>query len=279
MSQQRFRGEWPKIGIRPTIDGRMNGVRESLEDQTMNMARSVVELLTHTIKYPDGTPVQCVIADTTIGRVAESAACADKFRRENVGVTITVTPCWCYGSETMDMDRDTVKAVWGFNGTERPGAVYLAAVLAAHTQKGLPAFGIYGRDVQDMSDTAIPADVEAKLLRFSRAALSVAIMKGKSYLSIGAVCMGIAGSIVSTDFFEDYLGMRCEGIDEVEIIRRMSEGIYDKEEFDRALAWARANCREGEDVCNRPDLRKDRAGKDADWEFVVKMALIIRDLM
>ncbi len=279
MSQQQFRGEWPKIGIRPTIDGRMNGVRESLEDQTMNMARSVVELLTRTIKYPDGTPVQCVIADTTIGRVAESAACADKFRRENVGVTITVTPCWCYGSETMDMDRDTVKAVWGFNGTERPGAVYLAAVLAAHTQKGLPAFGIYGRDVQDMSDTAIPADVEAKLLRFSRAALSVAIMKGKSYLSIGAVCMGIAGSIVSTDFFEDYLGMRCEGIDEVEIIRRMSEGIYDKEEFDRALAWARANCREGEDVCNRPDLRKDRAGKEADWEFVVKMALIIRDLM
>lgn len=257
----------------------MNGVRESLEDQTMNMARSVVELLTRTIKYPDGTPVQCVIADTTIGRVAESAACADKFRRENVGVTITVTPCWCYGSETMDMDRDTVKAVWGFNGTERPGAVYLAAVLAAHTQKGLPAFGIYGRDVQDMSDTAIPADVEAKLLRFSRAALSVAIMKGKSYLSIGAVCMGIAGSIVSTDFFEDYLGMRCEGIDEVEIIRRMSEGIYDEEEFDRALAWARANCREGEDVCNRPDLRKDRAGKEADWEFVVKMALIIRDLM
>ncbi len=279
MKTKRFQGDWPKIGIRPTIDGRMGGVRESLENQTMNMAESVVKLLTSTVKYPDGTPVQCVIADSTIGRVAESAACAEKFKRENVGVTITVTPCWCYGSETMDMDSHTVKAVWGFNGTERPGAVYLAAVLAAHTQKGLPAFGIYGHDVQDAGTTEIPEDVKEKMLRFSKAALSVAIMRGKSYLSIGAVCMGIAGSIVNTDFFEDYLGMRCEGIDEVEIIRRMSEGIYDKEEFEKALAWAKANCREGEDVCNRKDLQKDRAGKDKDWEFIVKMTLIVRDLM
>lgn len=277
--EKRFRGEWPRIGIRPTIDGRMNGVRESLEDQTMKMAESVASLISKTLRYPDGSPVRCVIADSTIGRVAESAACAEKFRREGVDITIIVTPCWCYGSETMDMASDTIKAVWGFNGTERPGAVYLAAVLAAHAQKGLPAFGIYGRHVQDAADTSIPADVEEKLLRFARAAIAAAAMRGKSYLSIGAVCMGIAGSIVNPDFFEDYLGMRCEGIDEVEIIRRMENGIYDKEEFAKAIKWARANCREGEDVCNRPDLRKDRAAKDSDWEFVVKMALIIRDLM
>ena len=279
MNTKRFQGDWPKIGIRPTIDGRMGGVRESLENQTMNMAKSVVDLLTSMLKYPDGTPVQCIIADSTIGRVAESAACAEKFKKENVGVTITVTPCWCYGSETMDMDPHTIKAIWGFNGTERPGAVYLAAVLAGHAQKGLPAFGIYGHDVQDAATTEIPADVKEKLIRFSKAAISVALMRGKSYLSIGAVCMGIAGSIVNTDFFEDYLGMRCEGVDEVEIIRRMTQGIYDKEEFKKALAWAKANCKEGEDVYNRTDLKKDRPEKDKDWEFIVKMTLIVRDLM
>lgn len=279
MIRKRLQGEWPKIGIRPTIDGRMGGVRESLENQTMNMAKSVVNLLTSTLKYPDGTPVECVIADSTIGRVTESAACAEKFRREGVGVTITVTPCWCYGSETMDMESHTIKAVWGFNGTERPGAVYLAAVLAGHAQKGLPAFGIYGHEVQDSGTTEIPDDVKEKLLRFAKAGLAVATMRGKSYLSIGAVCMGIAGSIVNTDFFEDYLGMRCEGVDEVEIIRRMTEGIYDKEEYEKALAWAKANCKEGEDIINRADLKKDRATKDKDWEFVVKMTLIVRDLM
>jgi L-fucose isomerase len=279
MKAKRFQGDWPKIGIRPTIDGRMGGVRESLETQTMNMAKSVVDLLTSALKYPDGTPVQCVIADSTIGRVAESAACAEKFKKENVGVTITVSACWCYGSETMDMDPHTVKAVWGFNGTERPGAVYLAAVLAGHAQKGLPAFGIYGHDVQDSSTTTIPADVVEKLIRFSKSAIAVAIMRGKSYLSIGAVCMGIAGSIVSTDFFENYLGMRCEGIDEVEIIRRMTNGIYDKKEFEQALAWAKVNCRESEDVNNRKDLQKSHAEKDKDWEFTVKMTLIVRDLM
>ena len=279
MTNRRYQGEWPKIGIRPTIDGRMNGVRESLEDQTMNMAKSVAALISSTLKYPDGTPVECVISDTTIGRVAESAACADKFRKENVTVTITVTPCWCYGSETMDMDSHTIKAVWGFNGTERPGAVYLAAVLAAHAQKGLPAFGIYGHDVQDADNTQIPEDVREKLLRFAKAAVAVSIMKGKSYLSIGAVCMGIAGSIVDPDFFEDYLGMRCEGIDEVEIIRRMTEGIYDKDEYEKALAWAKKNCKEFDDVCNRPDLKKSREEKDRDWEFSVKMAIIVKDLM
>ena len=271
--------KYPKIGIRPTIDGRMNGVRESLEDQTMGMARSVAALISDRLRYADGTPVECVVADTTIGRVAETAACAEKFAREGVAVTITVTPCWCYGSETMDMDPHTIKAVWGFNGTERPGAVYLAAVLAAHAQKGLPAFGIYGHDVQDADNQAIPADVEEKLLRFARTAVAAASLRGKSYLSIGAVCMGIAGSIVNPDFFEDYLGMRCEGIDEVEIIRRMDRGIYDHEEFEKALAWAKAHCKEYDDVCNRPDLKKTREEKDADWAFVVKMALIIRDLL
>ena len=279
MAGKRFQGEWPKIGIRPTIDGRMGGVRESLENQTMNMAKSVVDLLTSTLRYPDGSPVQCVIADSTIGRVAESAACAEKFRREGGGITISVTPCWCYGSETMDMEPHTIKAVWGFNGTERPGAVYLAAVLAGHAQKGLPAFGIYGHDVQDGGTTKIPGDVRQKLLRFAKAALAVATMRGKSYLSIGSVCMGIAGSVVNTDFFEDYLGMRCESVDEVEIIRRMTEGIYDKEEYEKALAWAKTHCKEGKDTINRDDLKKDRAANDKDWEFIVKMTLIVRDLM
>ena len=279
MAGKRFQGEWPKIGIRPTIDGRMGGVRESLENQTMNMAKSVVDLLTSTLRYPDGSPVQCVVADSTIGRVAESAACAEKFRREGVGITISVTPSWCYGSETMDMEPHTIKAVWGFNGTERPGAVYLAAVLARHAQKGLPAFGIYGHDVQDGGTTEIPVDVREKLLRFAKAALAVATMRGKSYLSIGSVCMGIAGSVVNTDFFEDYLGMRCESVDEVEIIRRMTEGIYDKEEYESALAWAKTHCKEGKDTINRDDLKKDRAANDKDWEFIVKMTLIVRDLM
>lgn len=279
MAGKRFQGEWPKIGIRPTIDGRMGGVRESLENQTMNMAKSVVDLLTSTLRYPDGSPVQCVVADSTIGRVAESAACAEKFRREGVGITISVTPCWCYGSETMDMEPHTIKAVWGFNGTERPGAVYLAAVLAGHAQKGLPAFGIYGHDVQDGGTTEIPGDVREKLLRFAKAALAVATMRGKSYLSIGSVCMGIAGSVVNTDFFEDYLGMRCESVDEVEIIRRMTEGIYDKEEYEKALAWAKIHCKEGQDTINRDDLKKDRAANDKDWEFIVKKTLIVRDLM
>jgi L-fucose isomerase len=211
--------------------------------------------------------------------VAESAACAEKFRREGVGITITVTPCWCYGSETMDMEQHTIKAVWGFNGTERPGAVYLAAVLAGHAQKGLPAFGIYGHDVQDSNDTEIPADVKEKLILFSKAALAAAIMRGKSYLSVGAVCMGIAGSIVSPDFFEDYLGMRCEGIDEVEIIRRMTLGIYDKDEYEKALAWAKKNCKQGKDVINKPHLVKSPEESEKDWEFSVKMTLIIRDLM
>ena len=273
--------KYPKIGIRPTIDGRQGGVRESLEEKTMNLAKAVAELISKNLRHGDGTPVECVIADGTIGRVAESAACAEKFEREGVGATISVTSCWCYGAETMDMNPYWPKAVWGFNGTERPGAVYLAAVLAGHAQKGLPAFGIYGRDVQDLDDNTIPSDVAEKILRFARAAIAVATMRGRSYLSMGSVSMGIAGSIVNTDFFEEYLGMRCESIDLTEIIRRMSEGIYDHEEYEKAMAWTRENCKvnEGDDFKNRPEKRKTREQKDADWEFIVKMTIIMRDLM
>ena len=275
----RFRGGAPKIGIRPTIDGRRRGVRESLEEVTMGMARAAAKLITENLKHPNGLPIECVIADSTIGGVAEAAACQDKFSRENVAVTLTVTPCWCYGSETMDMDPATIKAVWGFNGTDRPGAVYLAAVLAAHSQKGLPAFGIYGRDVQDLSDTAtIPEDVRDKLLRFAKAALAAAWMRGKSYLSIGSVSMGIAGSITNADFFQEYLGMRNEYVDMSELVRRFEEGIYSDAEYKRALAWTRANCKEGPDN-NPPKEQHSRKRKDDAWKTCVKMAMIVRDLM
>jgi len=279
MAVNRFKGEYPKIGIRPTIDGRQGvlKVRESLEQQTMNMAKAARALLEKNLRYSNGEPVQVVIADTTIGRVAEAAACAAKFRREGVDITLTVTPCWCYGSETMDMDPSTIKGVWGFNGTERPGAVYLASVLAGHAQKGLPAFGIYGHDVQDLSDTEIPADVQEKLLRFGRAALAAATMRGKSYLQIGSICMGIAGSIINPEFFEEYLGMRVESVDEVEIIRRMEKGIYDEKEYQKALAWTKQYCKEGFDK-NPPELQRSRAEQDKAWEFVVKMMCIIKDL-
>ncbi len=280
MAKSRLIGDYPVIGIRPTIDGRRGPlkVRESLEVQTMNMAKAAKKLFEDNLKYSNGESVKVVIADTTIGRVPESAACADKFRKEGVDITLTVTPCWCYGSETMDMDPQTIKGVWGFNGTERPGAVYLASVLATHAQKGLPAFGIYGHEVQDMSDTSIPADVEEKLLRFGRAAVAAASMRGKSYLQIGSICMGIGGSIIDSDFMESYLGMRVESVDEVEIIRRMTEGIYDEAEFQKALAWAKKNCKMGFDK-NPEDMQKSDAEKAEQFEFVVKMAVIIKDLM
>lgn len=274
----RLQGGHAKIGIRPTIDGRRRGVRESLEVQTMNMAKAASKLITENLKHADGMPVECIIADTCIGGVAEAARCAEKFAKEGVGVSLTVTPCWCYGSETIDMDPATPKAVWGFSGTERPGAVYLAAVLAGHNQKGLPAFGIYGRDVQDAGNTEIPADVKEKLLLFAKAGLAAAEMKGKSYLSIGSVSMGIAGSIVNADFFQNYLGMRNEYIDMSEFIRRMDEGIYDKQEFEKALKWVKENCKEGSDD-NAPEIQASRQKKDKEWETVVKMTIIARDLM
>lgn len=271
---------YPKIGIRPVIDGRQGGVRESLEEKTMNLAKAVAELISTHLRNGDGSPVECVIADTTIGRVAESATCAEKFERLNVGATITVTSCWCYGAETMDMNPYYPKAVWGFNGTERPGAVYLAAVLAAYAQKGLPAFGIYGKDVQDVDDNSIPDDVKTKILRFAKAAQAVATMRGKSYLSMGGPCMGIAGSTIDPDFFQDYLGIRNEYIDLVEILRRVDQGIYDPEEFKKAMAWVEQYCKpnEGHDY-NVPAKVKSREEKDRDWEFTVKNMLIMRDLM
>jgi L-fucose isomerase len=267
-----------KIGIRPAIDGRRGGIRESLEEQTMAMAQGVAVFLSQNMRHANGLPVECVIADTCIGGVAEAAQAAEKFAREGVGVSLTVTPCWCYGSETMDMDPLTPKAVWGFNGTERPGAVYLAAVMAAHNQKGLPAFSIYGHDVQDAGDTDIPQDVQEKLLRFARAGLAVATMRGKSYLSIGGTSMGIAGSIVEHSFFESYLGMRVEAVDMSEFARRLDEGIYDPEEFETALAWVRQHCLEGDDV-NPPAGERTRQQKDEDWATSVKMTMFARDLM
>ena len=280
MATSRLIGSYPVIGIRPTIDGRRGPlkVRESLEDQTMNMAKSAAKLLEENLRYSNGEPVKVVIADTTIGRVAETAACADKFRKAGVDITLTVTPCWCYGAETMDMDPMTIKAVWGFNGTERPGAVYLASVLATHAQKGLPAFGIYGHEVQEADDTSIPCDVKEKLLRFGRAAVAAATMRGKSYLQIGSICMGIGGSIIDPEFIEEYLGMRVESVDETEVIRRMTEGIYDEAEYQKALAWTKEKCIEGFDS-NPEEMHRSREQKDSDWEFVVKMMCIIKDLM
>ena len=279
-SENRLVGSYPVIGIRPTIDGRRGAlkVRESLEDQTMGMAQAAKQLFEENLRYSNGEPVKVVIADTTIGRVGESAACAEKFKREGVDITLTVTPCWCYGSETMDLDPMTIKGVWGFNGTERPGAVYLASVLATHAQKGRPAFGIYGRDVQEADQKEIPEDVKEKLLRFGRAAVAAATMRGKSWLQIGSICMGIGGSIIDPAFIEEYLGMRVESVDEVEIIRRMTEEIYDKAEYEKALAWTKKNCKEGWDK-NPENLQKSREEKDKDWEFVVKMMVIIKDLM
>lgn len=270
--------KYPKIGIRPIIDGRLGGIRESLEDTTMRMAQDVAALFQSELRYPDGSPVQCVIADSCIGGVREAADCAEKFDVENVGVSLSVTPCWCYGSETMDMNPLIPKAIWGFNGTERPGAVYLAATLAAHNQKGLPAFGIYGEDVQDMGDRAIPDDVKDKLLTFAKAGLAVSLMRGKSYLAIGSVSMGIVGSIVDPDFFQSYLGMRNEYVDSSEVLRRIQLNIYDQEEYEKALSWTKKYCREGGDF-NQEHKVKSRDEKDKDWEFVVKMTLIIRDLM
>ena len=278
MAEKRLFNAFPKVGIRPTIDGRQRGVRESLEEQTMNMAKSAARLISENLRYPNGDPVECVIADRTIGGVAESAMCARKFADQGVGVSLTVTPCWCYGTETMDMDSFIPKAVWGFNGTERPGAVYLAAVLAGYSQKGLPAFGIYGREVQDADDTSVPSDVREKILSFARAGLAVSMMRGTSYLSMGSVSMGIAGSIVNDSFFQDYLGMRNEYIDMSEFIRRIDEEIYDKEEFEKALAWTKKFCKTGQDP-NPADQQRSPEQKEQDWEFVVKMCLIAKDLM
>ncbi len=280
MAKSRLIGDYPVIGIRPVIDARQGylKVRDSLEDQTMNMAKSAKKLLEENLKYSNGETVKVVIANSTIGRVPEAAACEEQFKKEGVEITITVTPCWCYGSETMDMNKDTIKAVWGMNATERPGAVYLAAVLAGHAQKGLPAFGIYGKEVQEADDESIPEDVQEKLLRFARAAVAAKTMKGKSYLQIGSLCMGIAGSAIDYNFFEEYLGMRVESVDEVEIIRRMEENIYDEKEYQKALAWTKEYCKQGFDK-NPTEIRHTPEEDEKAWEFVVKMMCILKDLM
>ncbi len=272
----RLIGRLPKVGIRPVIDGREHGIRESLEEQVMNLARTAANLIESELKFPSGDIVECVISETTIGGIADAARCAEQFEREGVAVSLTVTPCWCYGAEVMDTNPGIPKAVWGFNGTERPGAVYLASALAGYAQKGLPAFGIYGRDVQDAGDLNIPADVREKILRFVRAAIASVQLKGKTYLSLGYTSMGIAGSIVNSEFFQDYLGMRTEFVDMTEIMRRIEQGIYDKKEFDKAMIWVKKNCTEGPDLNKKPS---DRKRKDWEWEVVVKMTLISRDLM
>jgi L-fucose isomerase len=277
-TKNRLRTSLPKIGIRPTIDGRYGGVRESLEDQTMNQARRAAQLIQDNVFHASGERVEVVISDTCIGGAAEAASCAEKFAREGVGVSLTVTPCWCYGSETIDMNAQIPKAIWGFNGTERPGAVYLAAALSAHSQKGIPAFGIYGREVQDSDDETIPDDVAQKILQFARAGLAAATMKGTSYLAMGGVSMGIAGSIVDHELYENYFGMRVEQVDMTEIARRLKRGIYDPKEFERAAKWVRANCPEGADV-NETDKRRTRPQKEREWEISIKMAMIARDLM
>ena len=276
LPQNRLRGSMPKVGIRPVIDGRRKGVRESLENQTMKMAKNAAKLISQSLTHSNGLPVECVIADTCIGGVAEAAECREKFNREGVGVSLTVTPCWCYGTEVMDTDPLLPKAVWGFNGTERPGAVYLAAALAGYSQMGLPAFSIYGHDVQDMNDESVPGDVKEKILRFVKAGLAAAEMKNKSYLSIGSVSMGIAGSVVDPHFFSDYLGMRNEFVDMTELVRRMDEKIYDQTEFETALAWTKKFCKEGED---KNKIKSTRERKEMEWETVVKMTMIVRDLM
>ena len=275
---------YPKIGIRPVIDGRWGGVRESLEVQTMGMANSAKKLIEENLKYPDGTPVQCVISNTTIGGGAEAAKCADQFATENVVATLSVTPCWCYGSETFDMDPNTIKAVWGFNGTERPGAVYLAAVMAAHAQKGLPAFSIYGHDVQDMTDTSIPEDVAEKILRFARCSVAVGWMKNKAYVNLGGVSMGIAGSYCDASMFQKYFGIRPEWVDLTDILRRITLEIYDKDEYERAYKWIKENCREDFDVNagkNLPEIitKSKVIAPDKDWEFIAKFSIIVKDIL
>ncbi len=274
----RYAIELPKIGIRPCIDGRRNGVREGLEVQTMNMATAAAKLISDNLRYPNGDPVEVIIADTTIGGVREAAACQAKFEKNGVTVTLSVSPCWCYSTEVMDSDPLTIKAVWGFNGTERPGAVFLAAVLSAHAQKGLPAFGIYGHDVKDATDASIPDDVAQKILLFSQAAIAAKAMRQNSYLQIGSMCMGIAGSILDQETMLEYFGLRSESVDETEILRRIDEGIFDREEYERALKWTKENCREGIDK-NPENIQYSREEKDAQWEFVIKSMMIVRDLM
>jgi L-fucose isomerase len=270
-----------RIGIRPVIDGRWGGVREGLEKQTMDLARAAKKLIEENVFYQDGSPCEVVISPTTIGGGKEAYDCQQFFIRENVTATLSVTPCWCYGSETMDLNPITTKAIWGFNGTERPGAVYLAAAMAAHAQRGLPAFAIYGEDVQDIGSDGITPDVAEKILRFARCALVVGQIKDRAYVSIGSVSMGIGGSFLDASMMQKYFGIRAEWVDMTEILRRIDLEIYDKAEYEKELKWIKENCREGKDLNGGPWGQRDftREELDAQWEFVAKMTLIIKDIM
>lgn len=265
-----------RIGIRPVIDGRWGGVREGLESMTMSMALNAKKLIEENLYYSDGTKVECVIADTTIGGGAEAGKCAEKFAKHDICATLSVTPCWCYGSETMDLDPLTIKAVWGFNGTERPGAVYLAACMAAHAQKNLPAFAIYGKDVCDQTTDGMTDDVKEKIINWARAAIAIGQMRGKAYVGIGAVSMGIAGSYCNADFFQKYLGLRAEWVDMTEILRRVELGIFDKDEYQKARKWVKENCKFGDENNAK---RLSETEYEAQWDFTVKMTLIISDIM
>lgn len=266
----------PRIGIRPIIDGRQGGIREGLEEQTRKMAAMAKELIESNLYYTDGTPVEAVVFDGTIGGGAEAAKCAEYFSTQNVVGTLSVTPCWCYGSETIDLDPYTVKAVWGLNGTERPGAVYLAAAMAVHAQRGLPAFAIYGKDVQDKDEERIPEDVAEKILRFARAAVAVGSMRNKAYVGLGSVAMGIGGSFLDGNLMQKYFGIRAEWVDMTEITRRITLGIYDEQEYVKELEWIKKKCKEGRDVNENPRSRED---KDKQWEFIAKMTLVVKDIM
>lgn len=269
---------YPVIGIRPIVDSRRLGIRDALEGKVRQMAESAKRLIQDNVFYADGTPARVVIYSGSIAGGEEAARCEEEFAAQHVTATLSVTPSWCYPLETIDMNPMTTKAIWGFNGTQRPGAVYLAAAMAAHNQMHRPCFSIYGRDVQDMEEEEIPRDVQEKILRFAKCALAVGQMQNKAYVGFGAVSMGIMGSFLDPAFYMHYLGMRPEWVDMTEILRRMEQGIYDKEEFEEAIQWVRANCKEGYDP-NSKERAHSREDKDREWEVVVKMTMIVRDVM
>lgn len=269
---------YPAIGIRPIVDSRRLGIRDALEGKVREMAEAARKLIEEHVFYADGTPARVVVFSGSIAGGEEAARCEAEFAARHVTATLSVTPSWCYPLETIDMNPMTTKAIWGFNGTERPGAVYLASALAAHNQMRRPCFSIYGRDVQDMEEKEIPEDVQEKILRFARCAVAVGEMQNKAYVGFGSVSMGIMGSFLDPSFYAQYLGMRPEWVDMTEVLRRMDLGIYDPEEFREALAWVKANCREGYDP-NPASRTHGREEKDKEWEFVVKMTMIVRDVM
>jgi len=267
----------PVIGIRAVIDPRRK-VYNRTYGQTQDMASSVADYLSDHVKYPNSLPLKCVVYQKCVSNIVEAQECSDYFKHLNVGAVITVATGWCYPLETMLLDAGIPHAVWGFNGTERPGAVFLAALTAACNLKGLPMFKIYGKEVREKDDKRIPEDVGRKLLSFTRAALAASLMKGKSYLSLGTVSMGISGCISDELFFQQYLGMRISYVDMSEIQRRMNKGIYDPEELSKAIEWFSNNCKEGVDY-NDPSLMHTKEQKAEDARDSIKLAIIVKDMM